>query len=138
MIVKNEIKTFKIVGCLFLLLFAFLYAKMDVSMSGAEATRFALVESIAQNNVFHIEQTQFRTVDKVIANNHIYSDKPPALSWTIGMIMKVPMKVLQLNFYDNYHLLILEKILIFSLKVDLQLIDSTLFRKEKLFVFLFP
>ena len=106
MIVKNEIKTFKIVGCLFLLLFAFLYAKMDVSMSGAEATRFALVESIAQNNVFHIEQTQFRTVDKVIANNHIYSDKPPALSWTIGMIMKVPMKVLQLNFYDNYHLLI--------------------------------
>ena len=106
MIVKKQIKTFKIVGCLFLLIFAFLYAKMDVSMSALESARFALVEAVAQDSVFHIEQTQFRTVDKVIANNHIYSDKPPALSWTIGMIMKVPMKIFNLNFYNNYHLLI--------------------------------
>ena len=106
MIVKKQIKTFKIIGCLFLLIFAFLYAKMDVSMSALESARFALVEAVAQDSVFHIEQTQFRTVDKVIKNNHIYSDKPPALSWTIGMIMKVPMKIFNLNFYSNYHLLI--------------------------------
>ena len=72
-----------------ILFFGAMLCKLDVSMAGMEASRLALVEAIADQGVYHIENTHFRTVDKVIRDNHIYSDKPPTLSWCAAQVSKV-------------------------------------------------
>ena len=76
--------------------------KLDVSMAGMEASRLALVEAIADQGVYHIENTHFRTVDKVIRNNHIYSDKPPTLSWCAAQVSKLITLCTGKNFTNSY------------------------------------
>ena len=56
-------------GVAFLLLFAVLYTKDEVTLAGNESSRFGVVQAIGEQGVFHIEQTNFAsTVDKMCRN----------------------------------------------------------------------
>ena len=79
---------------------------MEVSLSGNEATRFAVIEAIGEQGVFHINNTQFRTVDRIVRDGKVYSDKPLPLGVSAGLLHKAVHTVTGLNFKDNYHLLI--------------------------------
>ena len=76
---KRKARLLKTAGALFLLFFALLYSHIEVGMSGNESGRFATVQAVAEEGVFHIEKSNFRTVDRSIRNNHVYHDKPPML-----------------------------------------------------------
>lgn len=101
---KRKIRICKLGGSLFLLGFALLYSHVEVGMSGIESGRFATLQAVAEQGVFHIEKTNFRTVDKSIRNNHVYSDKLPLLSLCLAGVYAPMHKVFKINFVDNYHL----------------------------------
>ena len=96
----------KIAGATVCLIFALCYSQMEVSISGNEATRFAVIEAVGEQNVFHINFTQFRSVDRIIRDGKVYSDKPLPLAWSVGILHKIIHNFTGLNFKDNYHLLI--------------------------------
>ena len=62
------------------------------------------IQAIAEQGVFHIEKCNFRTVDRAIINNHVYSDKLPFLPLCLGAVYAPLHKLWDLNFVDNYHL----------------------------------
>ncbi len=101
---KRKIRICKLGGSLFLLGFALLYSHVEVGMSGIESGRFATLQAVAEQGVFYIEKTNFRTVDKSIRNNHVYSDKLPLLSLCLAGVYAPMHKVFKINFVDNYHL----------------------------------
>ena len=110
-----------------ILFFGTLLCKLDVSMAGMEASRLALVEAIADQGVYHIENTHFRTVDKVIRNNHIYSDKPPTLSWCAAQVSKVITLFSGKNFTNSYAFMVFMLDMLFGCLVN-ALIFLWLFR----------
>ena len=93
-------------GIAVLALFALFYTQMDVSISGNEASRFAVIQALGEQDVFHISNTQFRTVDRLIREGKVYSDKPLPLSWCVGKIHRTVHRFSGLNFQENYHLLV--------------------------------
>ena len=101
---KQQVKIFKGTGVLFLLVFALLYSHVEVGMSGIESGRFATIQAVAEQGVFHIEKCNFRTVDKAIRNNHVYHDKLPLQPFVIGLLYKPFHRYAGINFVDNYHL----------------------------------
>ncbi|MDR0933067.1 MAG: hypothetical protein LBM70_08635 [Victivallales bacterium] len=102
-------------GIVFLLLFAVLYTKDEVTLSGNESSRFGVVQAIGEQGVFYIERTNFAsTVDKVERNGHIYSDKPLPLSFCAGVIYGAIHRMTGLNFADNRMLSIYLVNLLFS------------------------
>ena len=54
--VKRKVKLFKLAGCAFFVIFALLYSHVEVGMSGNESGRFATIQAIAEQGVFHIEK----------------------------------------------------------------------------------
>ena len=103
---KLRRRHFEWIGIVFIALAALLYSQPEVSISGNESTRFAVIQAVGEQHVFHIEKTNFRTVDRVIRNNHVYSDKPLPIGWGLGMVHRVLHGVTGWNFFDNYNLLI--------------------------------
>ena len=91
-------------GIAILAVFALVYSKTDVTRAGNESTRFAVVQAVGEQSVFHIENTAFKTVDRVVRDGHIYSDKPLPIGWTLGMLYKIPHQIFGLNFTENYYL----------------------------------
>lgn len=91
-------------GIAILAVFALVYSKTDVTLAGNESTRFAVVQAVGEQSVFHIENTAFKTVDRVVRDGHIYSDKPLPIGWTLGMLYKIPHRIFGLNFTENYYL----------------------------------
>ena len=106
MLTKKKIHLLKYAGVAVIALFSLCYTQMEVSISGLEAARFAVIQAWGEQGVFHITHTQFKTVDKIIRDGKIYSDKPLPLSWTIGNIHKAVHTLTGLDFKNNYHLLI--------------------------------
>ena len=102
--VKRKVKLFKLAGCAFFVIFALLYSHVEVGMSGIESGRFATIQAVAEQGVFHIEKCNFRTVDKSVRNNHVYSDKLPALPLAVALVYKPFHRYCGINFVDNYHL----------------------------------
>lgn len=51
-------------GIAILAVFALVYSKTDVTLAGNESTRFAVVQAVGEQSVFHIENTAFKTVDR--------------------------------------------------------------------------
>jgi len=100
----RRISLLKSAGVVIVLLFALLNSKTEISMSGNESSRFAVIQATGEQNVFHIEKTAFRTVDRVIRNNHIYSDKPLLFPWMLGMLWKIPHRLAGISFDTHYHL----------------------------------
>lgn len=60
---------------------AFLLAKRRVALSGNEAARFAVAESILERGTTAIDGSMFRTPDKAEIRGRFYGDKPPLLTF---------------------------------------------------------
>lgn len=99
-------RKFCFMGALVLSLFALLYTAIEISTSGNEASRFAVIQAIGEQHTFAIENTNFNTVDKVERDGHSYSDKPLPLSWTLGMIHRAFHAITGFNFIENRYLCI--------------------------------
>ncbi len=87
-------------------LFSIVFAFDEVTLAGNDATRFAVIQAVGEQQVFHIENTAFRSVDVVRANGHVFSDKPLPLAWSAGMIHRAVHFLTGWNFTDNYFLLV--------------------------------
>ena len=89
-------------GIVFLLLFAVLYTKEEITLAGNESSRFGVVQALGEQGVFYIEGTNFAsTVDKLERNGHLYSDKPLPLSFCAALIHGVIHRVTGINFTEN-------------------------------------
>lgn len=91
-------------GAGFLLLLGILHARSEVTMAGSEATRFAVVRAVAEQNTLAIDGEVFRTVDRVIRDGKVYSDKPPLLPVMIGLGYKAPHLLCGISFETHYSL----------------------------------
>lgn len=103
---SRKFRKLSLFGVALIALFGALLCKMEVSMAGMEASRMAVVEAVADQSVFYIENTHFRTVDKVVRNNHVYSDKPIMLSWCAAQVCKVVTAVSGKNFSNSYSFMV--------------------------------
>ncbi len=108
----------QIIGCAILIVFALLYSKDEVSISGNDSTRLAVVQAVAEQNTFAIENTQFRTVDRLTRNGHIYSDKPLPLSFLAALYFKIPHKIFGISFETHYNLAVYLTTLLFGVIVN--------------------
>ena len=61
--------------------FALQLAKHDVTHTGIETSRYAVVESVLERGTFAIDDSFFTTPDKCERNGHFYGDKPPLLTF---------------------------------------------------------
>lgn len=111
---KNKFRNLSLFGVLLIVIFGALLCKIEVSMIGLDAGRLAMTEAIADQGVFHIENTHFRTVDKVIRNGHIYSDKPPVLSWCAAQVCKAVTLFTGKNFSNSRNFMIYLMAMIFG------------------------
>ena len=114
MTIHGKAALYKWAGIGILALFALFNSLEEIGMSGNEASRFATIQAFAEQGTFAIENTNFRTVDKLFIDGHLYSDKPPFLAWSIGMVMRPFCEFKLVNFVDNYHLLVYLIDLVFS------------------------
>lgn len=85
------------------LLLILFFTKDDISLSGNETSRLAVVESLVERGTFSIDGSFFKTEDRVFIGGRFYSDKPLLLPLFLGGIYKT-LHILGLNFKDNYHL----------------------------------
>lgn len=115
---RRKLRLLKAAGVGLCLLFAFLFCRDEVGMSGNESGRFALIQAVGEQGVFYIENTNFRTVDRVIRDFHVYYDKPPALSWGIGMIYRFFHRWFGINFVDHYYLSVFAVNFVFGAAVN--------------------
>lgn len=89
-------------GIAFLLLFAVLYTKDEVTLAGNESSRFGVVQAFGEQGVFYIERTNFAsTVDKLERDGHLYSDKPLPLSFCAALFHGAIHRVTGINFTEN-------------------------------------
>ena len=102
---KKKVLVYRILGVAILAVFALLYSLSRVGMSGNEASRFATIQAVSEQNTFAIEKTAFAyTVDKVtkrFSGGHFYSDKPPFLAFAVGTALKPVQAVTKWNFRDD-------------------------------------
>jgi hypothetical protein len=87
-----------------LLLLTLLMTKEEVTMAGNESSRFALIQALAEQDTFAVNNTMFRSVDRVIRDGKVYSDKPPMLMVGFGMVYKGIAAITGISFKDNYYL----------------------------------
>ncbi len=92
-------------GIAFLTLFALLYTQDEITLAGNESTRFGVIQAVAEQGVFQIENTNFAsTVDKVEKDGHIYSDKPLPLAFSAAVVYGALHRATGINFTDNRQL----------------------------------
>ena len=103
---RKRVKIYRWLGAAIFALFALTNAQSEIGMSGNEASRFATIQAVAEQHTFAIERTNFRTVDKLFFDGHLYSDKPPFLAWAVGVALRPVLAVTGWNFYTHYHLLV--------------------------------
>ncbi len=93
-----------IFGAVLIVLFGLCYAKAEVSLAGNDATRFAVIRAVAEQNTLAIDGKVFRSVDRTVIDGKVYSDKPPVPALAIGLLYKIPHYLFGLNFEDHYGL----------------------------------
>jgi len=93
-------------GAVLTLAFNLLCTQPDVSISGNESSRFAVIEAWGEQGTFAIENTGFPTVDRVERNGHRYSDKPLPVSFLAGSIYRIVHRVTGKSFRTDYHQLV--------------------------------
>ena len=98
---KKKVRLYRALGAAVLALFALSNTLAGVGMSGNETSRLATIQAVAEQNTFAIEKTEFRTVDKVFFNGHVYSDKPPFMAFVIGVALKPVRAATGWNFRDD-------------------------------------
>ncbi len=126
---KGKLCTVSFAGtALLLLVLGVLCTKTEVSMAGSEATRFGVIHALAEQGVFYFNNTEFRTVDKVVIEGRLYSDKPLLLPLIGAVVYKAVNFISGLNFHDNYHLTIyLVNLIMFA---TVNLLTFTLFWRK--------
>ena len=77
----------------------------EITRSGNETSRMALVESLGDRGVFHIDGSRFKTVDMGRIGSHFYSDKPLLYSLYLSTVYGVG-KAVGLSFDADYYLTI--------------------------------
>ncbi len=77
-----------------------------ITCAGNDSSRYGTVHNLVDNGTFALEYGLIKTVDKIIYNNHIYSDKPLFLQVLISGPYWVLAKVFGLTFTSHYHLVI--------------------------------
>jgi hypothetical protein len=60
--------------------------RSQVTLAGNETSRLAAVQSLVENGTFAIDASQFRTVDAVVIDGRLYSDKPPLLTCWLAVV----------------------------------------------------
>ena len=99
---KNKVRLYRALGVAVLGIFALLNSLSTVGTSGNESSRLATIQAVAEQNTFAIEDTEFSyTVDRVRFNGHVYSDKPPFLSFVIGVALKPLLAATGCSFREN-------------------------------------
>lgn len=93
-----------ILCALFLLLLTALLTKSEVTMAGNESSRFGTIQALAEQNTFALNNTTFRSVDRIVIGDKIYSDKPLMLMVVHGMMFKVIAAVTGISFNSHYYL----------------------------------
>ena len=88
----------------FIFLLIALLTKTDVTMSGNESSRFGTIQAVAEQNTFAIENTCFRTVDYIVINDKVYSDKPLPQMLALGILYKGIAAVTGISFETKYFL----------------------------------
>ncbi len=88
----------------FLFMLTALLTKNEVTMAGNESSRFGTVQALAEQNTFELNHTAFRSVDRIIVGNKIYSDKPLMLMVVHGMMFKVIAAITGISFDSHYFL----------------------------------
>lgn len=106
MTIHKRAALYRWAGTAILALFSLFNSLDEIGMSGNEASRFSTIQAVAEQHTFAIERTNFRTVDKLFFDGHLYSDKPPFPAWCIGMLLRPVLALTKWNFADNYHLLV--------------------------------
>jgi hypothetical protein len=102
-----------------LLILGFFYTASEVTMAGNEATRLGTVQCLVDLGTFALEDGMFKTVDRVIMNNHIYSDKPLLLSTLVSVPYRLIKNLLGFSFSEHYYLMVflLNYICFYSLNI---------------------
>lgn len=89
-----------------LLLLGFFYTKTEVSLAGNESTRFGVIQAVVDQGVFYFNNTAFRSVDRVVLDGKVYSDKPLLPAMVGAAVYKAVQVLTGINFSDHYHLAI--------------------------------
>ncbi len=93
-------------GGLLILAVNLLCTQPDVSISGNEASRFAVIEAWGERGEFAIERSCFPTVDRVERNGRRYSDKPLPATFLAGSLYGAFHKFTGKSFRTDYHQLV--------------------------------
>ena len=121
---KKRVGLYRALGVAILAVFALLHSLSEVGMSGNETSRFATVQAVSEQNTFAIEKTVFSTVDKVkkkSGGGHVYSDKPPFLSFAVGVALKPVRSLTGWNFREHPNKLVYLVDLVFGGTVNILL-----------------
>lgn len=87
-----------------ILALGFLYTASEVTMAGAESSRLGTAQCLVDYGTFALENGVFKTVDRVIMNNHIYSDKPLLLATLVAIPYWIIKNVFGIGFEQHYYL----------------------------------
>ena len=118
---KRRVALYRFLGTAVLAIFSVLYALSRLGTSGNETSRFATIQAVSEQNTFAIEHTDFFTVDRVIYNGHVYSDKPLFMSAVIGVVLKPVQRVTKWTFRNDREKLVYLVNLIFGGAVNILL-----------------
>jgi len=88
----------------FILLLTGLSTKIEVTLAGNEASRFATIQAVAERGSFSIEGLCFRTVDYVVIDGKPYSDKPLPQGFFLGLLYKGLSAATGISFESKYYL----------------------------------
>lgn len=88
----------------FLFLLTAMMTKNEVTLTGLEASRLATIQALAEQNTFVINNTEFRTVDRIVIDGRIYSDKPLPMMVIHGMMYKLIAAISGISFNTHYYL----------------------------------
>jgi hypothetical protein len=103
MVLSKKIKAI-LISCAAMFIILAIYNQDEVTFSGLEASRFATVQSLAEQHTFAIDKSRFKSYDRVKINGKFYSDKPLTLPVLVSAFYIIAHKVAGINFTDNYHL----------------------------------
>lgn len=104
MLTNKQKKLIFILCAIFLFLLTALLTKDEVTMAGIESSRLGTIQALAEQNTFAINNTTFRTGDRINIGNKLYSDKPLMLMVVHGMMFKVIAAITGINFNSHYFL----------------------------------
>jgi len=88
----------------FLFLLISMLTKSEVTLAGNESSRLGTVQALAEQNTFATNKTAFQSVDRIVIDGRVYSDKPLPMMVIHGMMYKLIAAVSGISFNTHYYL----------------------------------